>query len=176
MRIESDTVIKFPRDQVCRVYRDERADLVDHLPNVRGIRVTDRDERDDVVELVNEWEGGGEIPKTIRHLLSEDMLTWTDYATWDEAKHECRWNIETHSFREAVKCSGTNRFIDIDQERTRLEIRGDLSIDLKKVRGVPSFLAGSLGKTVEQFLVKQITTNLTSVSEGLSRYMEEKQR
>jgi hypothetical protein len=45
---------------------------------------------------------------------------------------------------------------------------------VKKVRGVPSFLAGSIGKTVENFLVKQITANLTSVSDALTRYLREK--
>lgn len=172
MRIESDSVIKFPLELTFRTYRDELPDFVDYLPNVRSIRVDSREEEGDVVKLVNVWEGGGEIPKAIRGLLRENMLAWHDYATWDESKWRCDWHIKTHSFEEAVRCSGTNKFVAIDDERTRLEIRGDLSIDLKKVRGVPSFLAGSLGKTVEQFMVKQITTNLTSVSEGLSAYLE----
>lgn len=172
MRIESDSVIKFPRELTYRTYRDELPELVKHLPNVRSIEVKERQDEGDTVRFVNVWEGGGEIPRAIRGVLSEDMLSWHDYATWKEAEWLCEWHIETHSFREAVKCSGVNRFIEIDGERTRLEIRGDLSIDLKKVKGVPSFLAGSLGRTVEQFMVKQITTNLTSVSQGLSSYLE----
>ena len=174
MRIESDSVIKFPLELTFRTYRDELAEFADYLPNVRSIRVDSREELDGVVKLVNIWEGGGDIPKAIRGILRQDMLAWTDYATWDETKHRCDWHIVTHSFEEAVRCSGTNKFVAIDEGRTRLEIRGDLSIDLKKVRGVPSFLAGSLGRTVEQFMVKQITTNLTSVSEGLSAYLESK--
>ena len=175
MRIESDSVIKYPLELTYRTYRDELPEFVDYLPNVRAIRVESRDETEGVVALVNVWEGGGDIPAAVRTLLREDMLTWTDYATWKEAEHLCEWNIKTHAFEEAVRCSGTNRFIAIDEGRTRMELRGDLSIDLKKVRGVPSFLAGSLGRTVEQFLVKQITTNLTSVSAGLSSYLAEKE-
>lgn len=174
MRIESDSVIKYPIDLTYRTYRDRLSEFVRYLPNVRSIRVQERVEEGDEVRLVNVWVGGGEIPKAIRHLLSEDMLSWHDYATWRESDRTCEWNIRTHAFEEAVRCSGTNRFIEIDGGRTRLEIRGDLSIDLKKVAGVPSFLAGSLGRTVEQFLVKQITTNLTSVSEVLSTYLAER--
>lgn len=174
MRIESDSVIKFPLPVTFRTYRDELPAFVDHLPNVRSIRIESREESEGVVRLVNTWEGGGDIPGAIRHVLSEDMLSWTDYATWKEQERVCEWKIRTHAFEEAVSCSGVNRFIEIDGDRTRLEIRGDLSIDLKKVRGVPSFLAGSLGRTVEQFLVKQITSNLTSVSAGLSAYLSER--
>lgn len=174
MRIESDSVIKFPLELTYRTYRDQLPECVRYLPNVRSIRVEERHEEDGVIRLVNVWEGGGDIPKPIRPLVSEDMLSWHDYATWRESDWMCEWDIKTHAFAEAVRCSGTNRFIEIDEGRTRLEIRGDLSIDLKKVKGVPSFMAGSLGRTVEQFLVKQITMNLTSVSEGLSTYLRER--
>ncbi len=173
MRIESDSVIQFPLDVTYRTYRDELADCVPYLPNVRSIRVESREEDDGEVRLVNVWEGGGDIPNAVRHVIREDMLCWHDFATWKEPERVCEWKIRTHAFEEAVRCSGVNRFIEIGDGRTRLEIRGDLSIDLKKVRGVPSFLAGSLGRTVEQFLVKQITTNLTSVSAGLSTYLSE---
>jgi len=173
MRIESDAVIKFPRALTYRTYRDDMPKFVPYLPNVRDIAVRERSEEDGVVRLVNIWQGGGEIPVAIRPLLRDSMLSWTDYATWDPDAWTCAWRIETHSFTEAVRCSGTNRFIEIDASRTRLEIRGELSIQLRKVRGVPAFLAGPLGRTVEQFMVKQITTNLTTVSQGLSKYLEE---
>lgn len=172
MRIESDSVIKYPLETTFRTYRDELPQFAPYLPNVRSIRVDSREEQDGIVRLVNVWEGGGDIPKAVRGLLRENMLAWHDYATWDETEMRCDWHIKTHSFEEAVRCSGTNRFVPIDDVRTRLEIRGDLNIDLKKVRGVPSFLAGSLGGTVEQFMVKQITTNLTSVAEGLTAYLD----
>ena len=54
----------------------------------------------------------------------------------------------------------------------RLEIRGELNIDGKKIKGVPRLLAGSVSKAVEEMLVKKITPNLISVSDGLRRYLE----
>jgi hypothetical protein len=107
-------------------------------------------------------------------LLGNESLSWDDFATWRQDLWIVEWNIRTSVFTEAVTCAGKNTFIEIAPDKTRLEIHGDISIDVKKVRGVPSFLAGSIGKTVENFLVKQITANLTSVSDALSRYLREK--
>lgn len=171
MKIESDAVVPFRLPEVFRAYRDNLPELVEYLPNVKSIEVESRTEDGSVVKLVNVWHAGGDIPVSIRKFLGENMLSWHDYATWDEAGWTCHWTIETHSFREAVQCTGENRFVELDGDRTRLEIKGDLRIDLKKVRGVPSMVAGSLGRTVEQFLVKQITANLGDVSDGLSRYL-----
>jgi hypothetical protein len=164
-------VIPFPRERVYRAYRDELPGLVEFLPNVRAIEVKSRQEDGPRVELVNIWHGGGDIPAAVRTVLSESMLSWTDYASWDQDRWTCQWRIETHSFKEAVTCSGENSFIEIGGDRTRLEIRGQIAIDMKHVKAVPSFLAGSLGRTVEQFLVKQITGNMTSVSDGITRYL-----
>ena len=171
MRIESDSVIPFPRLRVYQAYRDELPVLVEFLPNVRSIEVRSRQDDGPRVELVNVWHGGGDIPAAVRTVLSESMLSWTDYASWDQDAWTCKWRIETHSFKEAVACSGENSFIELGGDRTRLEIRGQIAIDMKHVKAVPSFLAGSLGRTVEQFLVKQITGNMTSVSDGITRYL-----
>lgn len=88
-----------------------------------------RDDHGAVVELVNVWHGGGEIPKAAQAVLSEAMLSWTDRATWNEDDWTCRWTIETHAFTEAVHCTGINRFIEDGPNATLLEIRGTLTID-----------------------------------------------
>lgn len=175
MDLSADASLLFPRDVVFSAYRDHLVDLVDFLPNIRRIEVKSRKDTDNVVELVNEWHGGGEIPAAARVVLSESMLSWTDYAEWNEAAYTCKWRIETHSFKDAVDCRGENRFIDVDGG-TRLEIRGRLTIDAKKVKGVPKLLSKSVSKTVEDFLVKKITPNLIEVSGGLRRYLERQQK
>lgn len=174
MDIASDRVVPFVRELVFRTYRDQLVDLVPHLPNIRAIDVRDRTDEPPRARLVNIWHGAGEIPAAARKLLSEDMLSWTDHATWDESSWTCDWRIETHSFTEAVSCKGTNRFVALEGDQTRVEIRGDLTIDLGKVRGVPRFLAGTLAGTVEKFIVGHITPNLTRVSAALSTFLEER--
>ncbi|MFW5920599.1 MAG: SRPBCC family protein [Polyangiales bacterium] len=172
MKIEADSVVPFPISETFRAYRDHLPELVDHLPNVKSVEVESREESGAVVKLVNVWHGGGEVPVAVRKFVGEDMLSWHDYATWNEDERTCEWNIRTHAFTDAVRCHGTNRFVEIDEGRTRVEIQGELDIDVKRVKGVPSVLAGSIGSKVEKFLVNQITANLTDVSDGLTRYLQ----
>jgi hypothetical protein len=175
MLLSADSTIAFPRELVFRTYRDKLVELVEFMPNIRRIEVRSREETGSITRFVNEWQAGGDIPAAARVVLSESMLSWTDHASWDERDFTCAWRIETHSFREAVSCSGKNRFIEQGGE-TRLEIRGELSIDVSRIKGVPKFLGKSVSKTVTEFLIKKVTPNLFEASAGLRRYLEKRQR
>jgi hypothetical protein len=176
MDIRADARIPFPREIVFAVYRDEMLDLLPYLPNVRSIEIKSRKEEGNVVEFVNEWRGGGDIPAAVRAVLSEAVLAWTDYATWRTDAMCCDWRTETHAFTEAVTCKGCNRFVADGEGKTLLEIRGSLEIDAKKIRAVPSFLAGKVGRAVEEFLVGKIQSNLVETAKGLAKYLEERSR
>src|SRR4051794_424882 len=172
MLLQADAKILFPRPLVFEVYRDKLHELVPYLPNVLGIDVKSRQEDAGVVKLVNIWHGGGEIPAAARAFLSEAMLSWTDRATWLADGTGCEWNIETHAFTEAVTCKGKNLYIEDGPSSTRVEIRGELSIDAKKIKGVPRLLAGTVARAVEEFLVSKIRPNLIEVSQGVARYLQ----
>ncbi len=136
------------------------------------LRIENRSRRDapPIVELVNVWHGGGEIPAAARAFISEQMLSWTDRARWDEAAYTCAWNIETHAFTEAVTCKGVNTFVE-EGGRTRLQIRGTISIDAGKIRGVPRLLAPRASRAVEEVLASKIRPNLVDVSHGLTKHL-----
>ena len=172
MELRADAHIPFPRDVVFAAYRDDITKVLAYLPNVRSIDVKSREDDGPVSKLVNIWHGGGEIPAAARAVLSESMLSWTDYATWDADKFRCDWRIETHAFTEAVLCKGFNTFIEESPGKTLLEIRGHMEIDAKKIRGVPGFLAGKVGRTVEEFLGGKIQPNLVETARGLTKYLE----
>jgi hypothetical protein len=104
------------------------------------------------------------------------VLSWTDYATWDAKSLCCDWRIETHAFSEAVHAVGHNRFLEDGPDKTRLEIRGSFEVDAKKIRGVPRFLAGTVGRTVEEFMVGKIQSNLVETANSLTKYLEEKKK
>ncbi len=176
MDIRADARIPFPREIVFAAYRDEIVDLLPYLPNVRSIEIKSRKDDGNVVEFVNEWRGGGDIPAAIRAVLSEAVLAWTDYATWRADAMCCDWRTETHAFTDAVTCKGSNRFVADGDGKTLLEIRGSLEIDAKKIRGVPSFFAGKVGRAVEEFLVGKIQSNLVETAKGLAKYLEERDR
>ncbi len=52
--------------------------------------------------------------------------------------------------------------------------QGELTIDGAKLKGVPKLLSKKVASTVEDLLVKKITPNLLSVSDGLQKYLEQK--
>ncbi|HEY1697687.1 MAG TPA: hypothetical protein VGG39_36255 [Polyangiaceae bacterium] len=174
MDLRADAHIPFPRDIVFAAYRDDITKVLAYLPNVRSIDVKSRKDEGPVAELVNVWHGGGEIPAAARAVLSESMLSWTDYAKWDAEKLRCEWRIETHAFTEAVTCQGFNVFLEDGPGKTLMEIRGAIAIDAKKIRGVPGFLAGKVGRTVEDFLGSKIQPNLVETAKGLTKYLEQR--
>jgi hypothetical protein len=172
MELHADAHIPFPRDVVFAAYRDDITKVLAYLPNVRRIDVQSRTDDGPVAKLVNIWHGGGEIPAAARAVLSESMLSWTDYATWDAGHFRCEWRVETHAFTEAVLCQGINTFIEDSPGNTLLEIRGKMQVDAKKIRGVPGFLAAKVGRTVEEFLGGKIQPNLVETAKGLTKYLE----
>ncbi len=174
MNLQADARVPFSREIVFSTYRDEIANLLPYLPNVRSIELKSRKEEGAVVELVNAWRGGGDVPSAIRVVLSDAVLEWTDYATWKADGLSCDWRTETHAFTEAVRCQGSTRFLEDGPGKTVLEIRGILEVDAKKIRGVPSFLAGKIGRAVEEFLVGKIQSNFVDTAKGVAKYLEEK--
>ncbi len=170
MLLAADSTLPFPRDVVFRAYRDHLVELVEFLPNIRAIEQISREEEGATTKLVNVWHGGGEVPAAARMVLSESMLGWTDYAEWDADDFSCSWRIETRSFKEAVSCAGKTRLLE-QGSGTLMQIEGEIAIDASRIKGVPKLLVKSVSKTVEDFLVKRITPNLMSVSDGLSRYL-----
>jgi hypothetical protein len=172
MELRADARIPFPRETVFAAYRDDITKVLPYLPNVRSIEVTSRKDDGPIASLVNEWRGGGDVPAAIRAVLSESVLAWTDYATWNAKEMTCDWRTVTHAFADGMTCSGHNVFLDDGPGKTLLEIRGSLTVDGKKIRGVPGFLAGKVAKTVEEFLVSKIQANLVETAKAFTQYLE----
>jgi hypothetical protein len=179
MKIQADAHMAYPRALCFSTYRDRLPELVPHLPNVRAIEVEEREETPGGVEgqvrLLNIWRAVSEIPKVAQALVKPEMLAWHDHALWDENEWTCAWRVETHFFKDRISCRGKNQFVD-QGDSCLLQIRGDLDIDLKGMKGVPRVLAGKLGATVEKFVVALLTPNLTSVSTGLEAFLREQEK
>lgn len=173
MDLHAEAIIDQPREQVFRVYRDHLVDLVSYLPSVRAIEVQSRKVEGERVEMVNVWHGGGDIPAALRAILSESMLSWTDYALWDTADFSCAWRSESHSLRDGMDSRGRNEFLNLGPTRMMIRIRGRIDVDGTKIPGVPRFAASKLGGLLERFLVKQVADNLKDVARGVDRYLRE---
>jgi hypothetical protein len=174
MKLDTSVEIPFPRQRVFETYRDRLADLVPYLPNIRGIEVTSRKDEGAITRLVNHWRGGGEIPAVARSVISEKLLEWDDFATWDASAFRCEWRQTAPAFKEAMRSQGVNVFEELGADKTRLTITGSLEIDAGKIPGIPRFMGRVVGPAVEAFLVAAIKPNLVSVSKGVERYLREK--
>src|SRR5687768_17321438 len=98
MRIEADSVLRYPRDAVWTAYRDDLAAFIEFLPNVRHIEVHEREELGSgVVRLRNTWYGSTELPASLASKLEERFLSWEDCAIWDSRTFSCEWTIEPHA-------------------------------------------------------------------------------
>jgi hypothetical protein len=173
MDLRADARIPFPRVAVFAAYRDRLTELLPYLPNVRRVDVRSREEKGPVVQLVNEWHGGGEIPAAVRAVIGDSMLGWTDRATWNADKLNCDWRSETRAFGDALQCAGHNEFLEDGPGKTLLQIRGTIEVDAKKLRGIPGFLAGKVSRTLEEFLGGRIQMNLVETAKGLTKYLEQ---
>ncbi len=172
MQIHAEVELPFPADVVFKAYRDRLADC--HMPNIKGIKVVKREDKGDVVELVNEWTGGGDMPKAVQAVISEGALRWTDYATWTTSASTCAWRTEVSMFPGAVKSSGLNKF-ESAGSGMKLIITGELECDASKM-GVPKLLAKGLNGTIEKFLVSQIQVNLVEVGKSVGKLLESERK
>lgn len=171
MIISTDILVPFPRSLVYKTYRDHLSDIIPYMENVRSVTFHTCEMRNGSLVCVNEWHGGGDIPAVARTLLSEEMLSWTEYNTWDDSAYKVGWRIETHAYSEAVHCAGENQFLDVDGA-TLVRSRGNLEIDAKQIKGVPFFIGKQIASLVETFLGQKIEPNLKEMGEGVGKYLE----
>ncbi len=171
MRFTSTSTIDHPLDQVFAAYRDRLPDVVPFMDDIESVVVLDRSESGDVVTLHNEWSSANEIPAVARSFLTRDQLKWDDHATWDGAAHQCRFDIKTRAFRDAVRCTGTNTFT-ADGDRTRVVLEGVFEVDVKAIPGVPKLLAGRIVPQIEAFIVKLIQPNLEKTNDAVGRFLD----
>ena len=171
MEIQADVTLPFPRERVYAAYRDRLTDLVEFLPNIKAIRQLEREERPGEVKILNEWTGGGDIPAALKAFIDESMLKWLDHATWREAASITDWRVEVKAFNDAIRSSGTNRFLEVPGG-TKLEIRGDLTCDASRIPAVPRLAARMINGTVEKLFVGKIQVNLVEVAKGVGKLLE----
>jgi hypothetical protein len=170
MKLRTDLRLPFPRDAVFSAYRDEIAAVLEFMPNVRAVELRSRQLDDGLVHLSHEWHGGGDVPAAVRGIVTQSMLAWTDRATWDSKSFCCDWSIESHTFPAGVRCRGRNSFVDEEKDGTLLLVRGEVEVDGRRFPGVPAFLARPVGRSVEEFLVSKIESNLRETVRWFEKY------
>ena len=173
MKISTDVRLPWPRETVFETYRDAITRVLEFLPSVRSVEVKWRRDDAAAVYLVHEWYGGGQVPAAVRGVVTESTLGWTDYSTWDTTAFRCDWKIESKKFSDAVRCQGRTSFVDEGREATRLELRGTVEVDARRLPGVPPFLARTVARSVEEFLANKIESNVRETLHWFEKYAGE---
>ncbi len=171
MELNASSLIRHPRERVYLAYRDELPRIAAYMPNVKSVEVQKREELPGAVRLHNVWTGKGEIPKVAQHIVKPDILLWDDFATWDDARSRAEWRIGLRVFNDSFSCRGTTT-VTSEGPHTRVTLRGDLSVDLREIPGVPRLLAGPLKPQIEAFIIKLVRPNLEDTNAALGRYLD----
>lgn len=173
MKFTSESRIAHSREKAYQAYRDRLEELVPFLEDIQAIEVVSREVNGPVVDLHNLWVADQDVPAFAKAFVKKEMLCWDDYASWNENAYRCTWEIKTRAFTEAVTCRGSNTFYEDGNSQTRVVLEGEFLIDLKKVRGVPSFLGKSLGPKLEKFIVGLISPNLQKVNQSIEEFLNQ---
>lgn len=171
MELVHEDVIDAPRDLVYKIVRDDLSNLSPFLPNIKKIEQKKYTRTGDQVLVVNHWYAAADIPKMMTKFLSEDFFSWKDTASWDDSKHCVVYQLESFVANDLFKAHGKNKFVEKDGQ-TLLQISCSVEIYPDKIPGVPKLIARQVRPLIEKLVEKMIGPNLTSLGDGLRKYLE----
>ena len=171
--IRADAELAHPLQLTYETYRDRLPEMTSYLPNVDEINVLESRREGEILHLVNEWVARAEIPKVARAFIKPEMLRWKDIATWHDDEHAVDWRFEMAFMREQVDVRGRNRFVEVGEGRSRIEIRGTLTIDGNRIPGVPKMLGRKIVPQIEKFVIALVKPNLIKTADGVGRFLDD---
>ncbi len=172
MRFEAEGYVANAAQQlVYEIIRDKLVQLVPYLDNVSAIEEFTREPRDNGQHVLNRWRAdAGQVPAVARKFIKPEMLEWLDHADWDDGEFWVDWRIEPARFQGMYSCSGRNRVV-VDGDNVRIRIQGELTVDPKKIPGVPSFLVKRVLPAIESYLISRMKPNMASLGVGVTRFL-----
>ena len=170
MKLSILTEIPHSADACYQAMRDEMPDLAKFMPNVDKIDVVERVEQSDGIKLTNRWHAAStEIPTLARPFIDADRVFWLDHALWHAEGDRCSWRLELGFLTERVNCEGQTIFRSLTDTSCKMEIDGDLSLNLKGL--VPRLMVGRATKGVEQFILKLMEPNFRRMGHALTEFL-----
>lgn len=172
---EFTDTIRFPLDVTWPVYRNEVPNLIHLLPNIERIDVQKREEFAGGVNTVLYWHAKAKLPGPAARLVSKDMFSWIDTATWTDKDHYVDYVLALPELSDAVRVSGRNTFV-ADGANTRIMLKGTIHTDLDKIKIVPKLLLKTIVPTIQAFAVQLTKPNFTELNRGVEKFLGEKKR
>jgi hypothetical protein len=173
VKINTVVVLKHPLDRVWTTMRDELSALVALQDGIEEMSIQKRMlEANGHVRVVSVWQARVTVPAVAAAYLTPEMFQWTDDATWDDERHECRWRIEPHYLTERIDCSGVTRYAPAMGGRgTRITMNGEFRWNLRGFLDLPAILENNVSQGIENFVGGNIPRNFRKVTDALQRYL-----
>ena len=179
MDFEETSLVPHPASTVLDLLIERMEAIVPFLPNIQRIDLVERTPLPDGrLRIVRRWQGSADaVPRVLQPFLSPSLLAWIDTAVWTPAAWRVDWAQASCAVGVAslYDCGGTNYFepdSGAPADRTRIRITGHLVVRPENLPGVPTFLGRRIAPQVESFVVGLLTPNLTSLADGLRRYLD----
>ncbi len=172
MKFAAEGRVEAPIELVYEMLSVRLTELVPFMANVAAIEELERKPGDDGgVYVLNRWRAEpGNAPAAARPFLKPEMLVWLDHASWSLSGRYVDWRIEPGAFKGLFACAGRNALAQ-EGAFTTLRITGELTIDPKKVPGLPSFVAKRAVPPIESYLIERIKPNLASLADGVGGWL-----
>jgi len=170
MKFETSDILEFPLKDVFAAFRDKMAELPNFLENIDKITLISREDQGDEVHMVSIWEAKVQLPGPLEKLAPQSSRTWRDSAVWRTSEYSVTWRTEPAMFTEAVDVHGKN-FFTAEGKHTKITLGGEITIDPKKIRGIPTILARQFAPTIEKFVVSSVKKNFVEGNRGWERYL-----
>jgi hypothetical protein len=174
MNIRVIVHVPLSRENAFTLFRDRLHTLEERSPNARIVGAAERRDLGKYLHVKNKWRGGATLPAAVRGIITTTMVAWTSESIWDPRSLICDWRIVPDALLpQALGCQGRTAFLPGDGDHAVIQVTGSVVADAKKLPGVPSFLAPMVGRTVEDFLVAQIESNLHALAAAASAQVEQ---
>ena len=172
MRFEAEGHVSNASQQlVYEIIRDKLVELVPYMDNVAAIEELKRSDSEGGQHVLNRWRAdAGQVPAVARKFIKPEMLEWLDHADWNDGEFWVDWRIESAVFVGMYTCSGRNRVVAAG-DNVVIAIHGELTVDPKRIPGVPSFLVKKVLPTIESYLISRMKPNMASLGTGVARFL-----
>jgi hypothetical protein len=176
MKMQSEDIVRYPRDLVFSTFRDHTPELVPYLPDIASIEVLERQpEPGGELRAVSLWRAQPvEIPALVRPWMKPQWMQWRDRALWSPRTWTCQWSIELLAFDEVVQAQGHNTYQAVGPGSVRVISQAEIKVNAARLPGVPRLMARRAGRALERFVVKLLEPNLTRANRGLEAYLRER--
>jgi hypothetical protein len=173
MKFTVSDPVQLSAEDTFKLLRDEMPALVPFMPDTDSIEVVERRESEGEVHLINRWRASNKAaPAALQKIITPEMLSWRDHATWRTATLAGTWRLEAMG-GDFYSCTGVTSVAPRGAQAT-LSISIDLEVYPERLPGVPSFVAKALRSQIEKFLGDLLSQNMRQLAQSINQYAASK--